>query len=68
MVTAVTGVLSLLKDAGLSLASVQRAQITEEQSSTLFWINMLVGAVLAFLLLAIAPVLAAFITSPASSG
>jgi len=64
MVTAVTGVFSMFKEAGLSMATVQRATITNEQVSTLFWINMLVGAVLGLLSLAIAPVLASFYHEP----
>src|ERR1700752_171130 len=60
MVTAFTGVLNLFRDFGLSAASVQRATVTEEQTSTLFWINILVGGILALLTLALAPVLASF--------
>src|SRR5215475_207989 len=36
MVTAVTGVLSLFKDFGLSTVTVQRATMTDQQSSMLF--------------------------------
>ena len=64
MVTVVTGVFSLFKDAGLSMATVQRATITNEQVSTLFWINMLVGAILGLLSLAIAPILVSFYQEP----
>jgi len=64
MVTVVTGVFSLLKDAGLSMATVQRASITTEQIDTLFWINMLVGAILGLLSVAIAPVLVVFYNEP----
>ena len=39
MVTAFTGVLALLRDFGLSSASVQVATVTDEQISTLFWIR-----------------------------
>ena len=46
MVTAFTGVLILLRDFGLSSAAVQRTTVTKEQISTLFWINMVVGALL----------------------
>ena len=60
MVTAVTGVLAIFKDAGFSIITVQRTTITDEQISTLFWLNMLVGVVLFGLCLAIAPVLVAF--------
>jgi PST family polysaccharide transporter len=47
MVTAFTGVLNLFRDFGLSTATVQREDVTNEQLSTLFWINVLVGAILA---------------------
>ncbi|MGA2271928.1 MAG: lipopolysaccharide biosynthesis protein [Bryobacteraceae bacterium] len=64
MVTAFTGVLSLFRDFGLSSAAVQRTSVTEEQSSTLFWINILVGALLGLLAVAIAPAVAAFYHEP----
>ena len=64
MVTAFTGVLSLFRDFGLSAAAVQRDNVTEEQISTLFWINMLVGGILAVLALAMAPAIAAFYHEP----
>jgi O-antigen/teichoic acid export membrane protein len=64
MVTAVTGVLNLFRDFGLSTAAIQRTTVTEEQISTLFWINMLVGAILSVLTVGIAPVLAAFYHEP----
>src|SRR6201988_3200109 len=60
MVTAFTGVLGLFRDFGLSSAAVQRTTVTEEQISTLFWINIFVGAVLTFLAIALAPVITAF--------
>ena len=56
MVTAFTGILFLFRDFGLSTATVQREKVTDEQRSTLFWINVLVGAVLAVLTLVCAPV------------
>ena len=46
MVMAFTGILTLLRDFGLSSAAIQRTTVTEEQISTLFWINMLLGALL----------------------
>jgi O-antigen/teichoic acid export membrane protein len=64
MVTAFTGVLTLFRDFGLSSAAVQRTKVTEEQSSTLFWINMLLGAGLGLVGLAMAPVIAAFYHEP----
>lgn len=64
MVTAVTGVLSLFRDFGLSTATVQRSNLSEEQISTLFWINVLVGAILTLTSIAIAPLLSAFYHEP----
>jgi O-antigen/teichoic acid export membrane protein len=64
MVTAFTGVLNLFRDFGLSTATVQRAEVSEDQISTLFWVNLLVGAVLALLSLALAPAVAAFYHEP----
>ena len=60
MVTAVIGVFSVFRDFGLSAAAVQRTTVTKEQSSTLFWINLLVGAILGLLALAMAPFVVAF--------
>lgn len=64
MVTAFTGVLGLFRDFGLSTATVQRLNVSEEQVSTLFWVNVLVGAILTVLSLAAAPLVAAFYHEP----
>ena len=64
MVTAVTGILALFRDFGLSSASVQRATVTSEQTATMFWINLILGAVLMLVALALAPALAAFYSEP----
>ena len=60
MVTAFTGILTLFRDFGLSAAAVQRPTVSEEQISTLFWINVLLGALLGVLMAAMAPAIAAF--------
>jgi O-antigen/teichoic acid export membrane protein len=64
MVTVITGIFQLFQDAGLSLATVQRSVITNEQVSTLFWVNLLVGTILGLLSLAIAPLLVSFYHEP----
>jgi O-antigen/teichoic acid export membrane protein len=64
MVTALTGVLNLFRDFGLSTATVQRVNVTEEQISTLFWINVLVGTILGLLAVVIAPVVVVFYHEP----
>ena len=64
MVVVVTGFLALFRDAGLGMATVQRLEVTHEQTSTLFWINVAVGAILAALCIALAPLLVAFYHEP----
>lgn len=64
MVTAFTGVLSLFRDFGLSAATVQHATVTEEQKATLFWINLVVGSLLAVVTAALAPVVSGFYHEP----
>ena len=64
MVTAVTGVFGLFKDAGLSMVTIQRSTISHEQVSTLFWLNILVGTLLTALCLAVAPLLVTFYHEP----
>ncbi|HTN72394.1 MAG TPA: lipopolysaccharide biosynthesis protein, partial [Methylomirabilota bacterium] len=64
MVMAMIGILDLFKDFGLSTAAVQRADISHEQHSTLFWVNILVGSILASLALGGAPLVARFYHEP----
>ena len=64
MVLVVIGFLGLFRDAGLGMATVQRLEVTHEQTSTLFWINVAVGAILAALCAALAPLLFSFYHEP----
>lgn len=64
MVTAFTGVLHLFRDFGLATAAIQRTSITNQQISTLFWINLLIGTVLTSLAIASAPLIADFYHEP----
>jgi len=64
MATAVTGFLSLFRDFGLSTASVQQTAVTEDQFSTLFWINLVVGSGLAAACAGIAPLIVRFYEEP----
>lgn len=64
MVTAITGLLSLLRDFGLSSATVQRSHVTEEQLSSLFWFNVLFGVLLGLGVIALAPIVPRFYNEP----
>ncbi|MBZ4486836.1 lipopolysaccharide biosynthesis protein [Microbacterium sp. cx-55] len=54
MATAIIGVGELLRDMGLSMASVQARTVSAEEKSNLFWINSLIGAVLTVVVYALA--------------
>ncbi len=64
MVTVITGIFDILVTGGLSAATVQRVDVTDDQISTLFWINVAIGVVLALLCFAAAPAVAAFYHEP----
>ncbi len=64
MATAFTGVLSLFRDFGLGAAAVQRSDVTDEQISNLFWVNVGFGIVLALVTAALAPAVVAFYHEP----
>jgi O-antigen/teichoic acid export membrane protein len=64
MVTAVTGFVTLFKNLGLSMATVQKDEITHEQVSTLFWVNIALSLTTALICAAIAPGIAWFYHEP----
>lgn len=64
MVTAVTGFVTLFKDLGLSMATVQKEEINHEQVSTLFWVNVGLSVLTALITAAIAPAIAEFYNEP----
>ena len=64
MIVAVTAFIGLFRDMGLSTATIQKTDLTREQASALFWLNLLAGAVLMALVMALAPVIAWFYNRP----
>jgi O-antigen/teichoic acid export membrane protein len=64
MVTTVTGFLRVFKDLGLSTATIQRETITQAQVSNLFWINVVVSALLTLVVILLAPAVAWFYREP----
>lgn len=64
MVAALTGILNLLRDFGLSTAMVQRPTVTSELISALFWTNMLAGAISVVLIVALSPFIVSFYHEP----
>jgi O-antigen/teichoic acid export membrane protein len=64
MVSAVTAIASGFADLGLTEATIQRKEISHNQVSMLFWINVAIGLSLTLLTAAVAPVLAWFYKEP----
>lgn len=64
MVTAVTGFVVMFKDMGLSMATVQKAEINHAQISTLFWINVALSLGVMLVTAALAPLIAWFYGEP----
>ncbi len=64
MVTTVTGFATFFKDLGLAQATIQRKAITNDQVSTMFWINAAASATLTLIVAALAPAVAWFYKRP----
>jgi PST family polysaccharide transporter len=60
MVTSITNFVMMLKDMGLSTATIQKAEINHSQVSTLFWLNVAVGFGLFVITVGLAPIIAWF--------
>jgi PST family polysaccharide transporter len=64
MVAVITSFVSMFKDLGLSLATVQRPEISYDQISTLFWVNVTLSAGITGLMMLLAPGVAWFYGEP----
>jgi O-antigen/teichoic acid export membrane protein len=64
MVSTVTGLGQAFADMGLSEATIQRKEISQDQVSALFWINVAIGLGLMLVTATLAPVLARFYRDP----
>ncbi len=64
MVSVVLGVAGLFADLGVNSAFVQRQDVTQEQRSSLFWLNVSMSAGIALLVIALSPLFARFFGDP----
>jgi len=64
MVTAITAIAAGFADLGLTEATIQRKEISHNQVSTLFWINVAIGLSFTLVTAAMAPVFARFYREP----
>lgn len=60
MITAITGLISLLNDLGLADAAIQQPNLTREQSDNLFWVNTTFGIFLTCLFAILSPLISSF--------
>lgn len=64
MTAVLTGFMTVIKDGGLSQATIQVESLNHAQISNLFWVNCCLGGVISILLFAIAPSVALFFEEP----
>ena len=64
MVAAISLVLDLIKELGLSASTIRKSDITHAQVTSLFWLNTVVGVGLTAVLFLAAPAIAAFYHQP----
>ena len=64
MVLTLTNLVSLLKDAGLNFSTVNRENLSQEEISTLFWINAALGLALSAVVAGLSHILAVFYKDP----
>lgn len=64
MLSLITGVATVLVDGGLSVALIQRQEVTRADEATLFYFNVSIGLLLTLLIVICAPWIAAFYRAP----
>src|SRR5215510_6695322 len=60
MAAVITGFVSMYKDLGLAAATIQKAELTSEQVSNLFWVNVCLSVGVGLVTVALAPLVAWF--------
>lgn len=60
MVTVVMGFIALFKDAGLSMATIQREHISRQQVGALFWVNIYLTLLLSIIVISGSGIVSAF--------
>ena len=59
-----TGIAGVIADSGFAAALIQRQNVTEVDTSTVFWVTVVAGLVMALVLWASAPLIASFFELP----
>lgn len=64
MVMSVIGFITLFRDMGLSSATIQKAHISHEQTSTIFWLNSFISLFVTLIAIVISPLISSFYSEP----
>lgn len=64
MATVLIGFVNIFKDLGTSSALIQRKEVTDELTSSIFWLNLLFGLVAVAVIIGLAPLAALFYHEP----
>ena len=64
MVAFFTNFVAMFKDLGLSVATIQKTQVSRDQVSTLFWLNVALSVAITLLTIALSPFVAWFYGDP----
>ena len=64
MVMAVTAIADQFRDLGLSTVTVQRKEISHQEVTNLFWINLFAGVAIALVICAVSPLISAYYKEP----
>lgn len=64
MVTLAIGFLNVIKDFGFGAALIQKKEVADDEYSTVFWINIIIGVVLTAIVFFISPYIGKFFNEP----
>ena len=64
MVSAITGFLAIFQSLGLSMATIQKPEISHDEVNALFWVNVAVSFALALVVVGLAPLIALLYREP----
>ncbi len=64
MVAFFTNFVAMFKDLGLSIATIQKSEVSNDQVSTLFWLNVLFSVAITVLTITLTPLIAWFYGDP----
>ncbi len=64
MVMVATGFLQVFRDVGLGVSIIQKADVTDNEKSTIFWLSSLMGVGLGVILFVLAPLMSDFFSEP----